>query len=210
MGHSLAAPGASFLAHAASPGGRAGGSAAQRARDRVVSVLRALVLALQAVRGGLAQIAVAAPGRLLGDEAGARPACPLIEREAPLRARMGRQAAGEEHRILERVGGTLPWERQHRMGCVAEQDDPALPPLLEPGTAEEAPLEHLALHRPRDDRLCALVEARELLLELIDRRRDGPAFRFPLHPACDGYEVQQLDRKSTRLNSSHLGTSYAV
>jgi hypothetical protein len=44
----------------------------------------------------------------------------------------------------------------------------------------------------RDDRLCALVEARELLLELIDRRRDGPAFRFPLHPACDGHEVQQL------------------
>ena len=31
------------------------------------------------------------------------------------------------------------------MGCVAEQDDPAPPPLLEPGTAEEAPLEHLAL-----------------------------------------------------------------
>src|SRR5262245_3391156 len=78
------------------------------------------------------------------------------------------------------------------MDCVAEQDDPALPPLLEPATAEEAPVEHLALHRPRDDRLCALVEARELLLELIDRRRDGPAFRFPLHPACDGYELQQL------------------
>src|SRR5215471_6465236 len=78
------------------------------------------------------------------------------------------------------------------MGCVAEQDDPALPPLLEPGTDKEAPLEHLALHRPRDDRLCALVEARELLLELIDRGWDGPAFRFPLHPARDGHEVQQL------------------
>src|SRR5262249_62036752 len=78
------------------------------------------------------------------------------------------------------------------MGCVAEQDDPALPPLLEPGTAEEPPLEHLALHRLRDDCLCALVKARELLLELIDRGRDGPAFRFPLHPASDGHEVQQL------------------
>src|SRR5205807_6784849 len=111
------------------PGWRAGGSAAERARDRVVGVLRALVLALQAVRGGLAQIAVAAPGRLLGDEAGARPACPLIKREGLLRARMARrQAAGQDHRILEGVGGTLPQERQHRMGCVAEQDDPALPP----------------------------------------------------------------------------------
>src|SRR5262245_17864618 len=78
------------------------------------------------------------------------------------------------------------------MGCVAERDDPAQPPLLDPGTAEEAPLEPLALHRLRDDRLCALVEVRELPLELIDRRRDGPAFRFPLRPACDGHEVQQL------------------
>src|SRR4249919_3660688 len=78
------------------------------------------------------------------------------------------------------------------MGCVAEQDDPALPPLLEPGTAEEAPLEHLTLRRPRNYRLCALVEDRELLLKLIDRGRNGPAFRFPLHPARDGHEVQQL------------------
>src|SRR5262245_357480 len=78
------------------------------------------------------------------------------------------------------------------MGCVAEQNDPALPPLLEPGTAEEAPLEHLALHRSRNDCLCALVEVRELLLELIDRGWDGPAFRFPLHPARNGHEVQQL------------------
>src|SRR5262245_45854880 len=108
MGHSLAAPGASFLAHAASPGGRAGGSAAKRARDRIVGVLRALVLALQAVRGGLAQIAIAAPGRLLGDEAGARPACALVKREGLLRARLARQAAGQDHCVLEGVGGTLP------------------------------------------------------------------------------------------------------
>src|SRR5690242_21217996 len=37
-----------------------------------------------------------------------------------------------------------------------------------------------------------------------------PADRAAVRPALDGLELVKRDRKSTRLNSSHMSTSYAV
>src|SRR5258705_6171415 len=41
------------------------------------------------------------------------------------------------------------------------------------------------------------------------RYRDAAALRFPI-PDCRRSSRSRVDRKSTRLNSSHLGISYAV
>src|SRR5690606_12243679 len=83
-------------------------------------------------------------------------------------------------------------ERQHRMRRVAKQHDAPTRPLIEPGPAEQSPLEQLTQHRPGNDGPGAFVEARELLEELVQRRRDVPALRFPLVPLRYGDEVQQF------------------
>src|SRR3954469_24634304 len=78
------------------------------------------------------------------------------------------------------------------MSRVSQQYHTAAGPFAKPRTTEQSPLEHLTLDRLRDDRSGSLVEARELSLELIQRRRDVPAFSFPLIATRNRDEVQQL------------------
>src|SRR5437899_9030021 len=53
----------------------------------------------------------------------------------------------------------------------------------------------------------ALPLCSDLFLTLVKRAVEGDAF---LPPFEDHFELTEEDRKSTRLNSSHLGISYAV
>src|SRR5688500_19745342 len=77
---------------------------------------------------------------------------------------------------------------------------------------------HRHLHSFPTRRSSDLVtEQNHLLLERLERRLDGAAHLLPKHRVLDGVDGalvldqrDQLDRKSTRLNSSHLVISYAV
>src|ERR1039458_2770051 len=70
-----------------------------------------------------------------------------------------------------------------------------------------AGLELEELSRIRAARLSLICMGDCTLFCHLRRLVDCPA---PLLEEKDGYRVTEADRKSTRLNSSHLGTSYAV
>src|ERR1043166_7536209 len=67
------------------------------------------------------------------DVAGARPPEALVALEGAAHRVGGTasEAAGEHRGVLERLCGALCEERQHRMRRIAEQRDPAAPPLRE-------------------------------------------------------------------------------
>src|SRR5690606_22341087 len=93
---------------------------AQRHVDRVKRIFRSGLVAFQAFRGGLAQVAVPTRRCLLGCGARPRTARSLVEREGLLRFGLGFKAARENHRIFDRIGPALSEKRQHRMRGVAE------------------------------------------------------------------------------------------
>src|ERR1039458_9965790 len=78
----------------------------------------------------------------------------------------------------------------------------------------------VAAHRMRPVRVAVRVAPRPVLAGhrqlLLDRRVVGPQVRIAQRPVgadaglAERGEVAGVERKSTRLNSSHLGISYAV
>ena len=116
----------------------------------------------------------------------------MIKRKGLLRRGFGFEAARKNHCIFDRIRPALSQKRQHGMRCIAEQHDAAARPLVEPGTAEQAPLEDLASHRSGNYGSGPLVEARELLEEFVQRCRDHPALCFPLVSLCNRDEIQQF------------------
>src|SRR5262245_268695 len=108
-----------------------------------------------------------------------------------------RKRRAQAHLALHRNPATMQLDELAR----ERQPEPSALHLLVCRTDLSELLEDrfLILRRDTDTR----VGNRDLRYAFVDRRAD-------IDPAALGRELQGVDRKSTRLNSSHLGISYAV
>src|SRR5437899_6431607 len=94
---------------------------------------------------------------------------------------------------------TSPWSMLFPYTTLFRSSDPVVPG---PGRAAARPV------LGDDAQRCAAVPGDGALDGVLARAGDLLARAGPIrHP---GRRLQELDRKSTRLNSSHLGISYAV
>src|SRR5436853_4003814 len=66
---------------------------------------------------------------------------------------------------------------------------------------------YTTLFRSTNDRLTPMLEGTALIARQAAKKRAKENKKVVIHPVAVRYS---LDRKSTRLNSSHLGISYAV
>src|SRR5262245_50933921 len=71
-------------------------------------------------------------------------------------------------------------------------------------------LRDVAHLRPRTNTIAAATRVRHTLAQAIHRFFDENGFFWVNTPIITGSDAEGADRKSTRLNSSHLGISYAV
>src|SRR5207249_8054593 len=118
----------------------------------------------------------------------------------------GRNVSGEDGRVRPARFGERG--RCHVLGLrVQRRPDRAIARIW-PGTPGAG--EDLVGPPAKQERVGALVDLVEKRIGLVVERRRDPSSALESAPAVLVRSAESLDRKSTRLNSSHVSISYAV